>query len=88
MLLKTGQCSCHERSKTMDIKAKINEIVEKIKSTPALKSDFAKDPEKTIEKLLGIDIPDGIADKIVDGVKAKLAVDKLGGIADKIKGLF
>ena len=85
---RAGSYSCHERSKPMDIKEKINEIVEKIKSTPALKADFAKDPEKTIEKLLGIDIPDGIADKIIDGVKAKLSLDKLGGIADKIKGLF
>ncbi len=72
----------------MDIKEKINEIVEKIKSTPALMDDFTKEPEKTIEKLLGVNIPDGFAEKIVDGVKAKLSLDKLGGIADKIKGLF
>ena len=50
--------------------------------------DFTKEPEKTIEKLVGVDIPDGMTDKIVEGVKAKLAVDKLGGIAGKIKGLF
>ena len=47
-----------------------------------------KDPEKTIEKLLGVDIPDGIADKIVDGVKAQLTGDKLSGIVGKIKDLF
>lgn len=72
----------------MDIKNKINEIVEKIKSNPSLKDDFAKDPEKTIEKLLGVDIPDGVADKVVDGVKAKLSADQLSGIAGKLKGLF
>lgn len=72
----------------MDIKGKINEIVEKIKKDPKLKEDFQKDPEKAIEKLLGVDLPDGVLDKVVDGVKAKLAGDKLGGVADKLKGLF
>ncbi len=72
----------------MDIKAKITEIVDKIKGNPSLKDDFSKDPEKTVEKLIGVDIPDGVADKVIDGVKAALAGDKLGGIADKIKGLF
>ena len=72
----------------MDIKKKIGEIVEKIKSSPALMEDFKKDPEKTIEKLLGVDIPDGVADKVVDGVKAALAGDKLAGLAGKLKNLF
>ncbi len=72
----------------MDIKAKISEIADQIKSNPSLKDDFTKDPEKTIEKLIGIDIPDGIADKITDGVKAQLAGDKLSGITGKLKNLF
>ena len=72
----------------MDIKKKIEEIVEKIKSNASLKEDFAKDPEKTIEKLLGVDIPDGAAEKIISGVKAALAGDKLAGLAGKLKGLF
>ena len=72
----------------MDIKAKINEIVDKIKNDPSLKEDFQKDPEKTIEKVIGVDIPDGMVDKVVDGVKAKLTADKLGGVAGKLKGLF
>ena len=36
----------------MDIKAKITEIVDKIKNDPSLKEDFSKDPEKTIENLV------------------------------------
>ncbi len=72
----------------MDIKKKIEEIVEKIKSNASLKEEFAKDPEKTIEKLLGVDIPDGAADKIISGVKAALTGDKLAGFAGKLKGLF
>ncbi len=72
----------------MDIKAKINEIVDKIKNDPSLKEEFQKDPEKAIEKVIGVDIPDGMVDKVVDGVKAKLTADKLGGVAGKLKGLF
>ena len=36
----------------MDIKEKIEEIVEKIKKNPDIKKDFEKDPVKAIEKLL------------------------------------
>ena len=72
----------------MDIKAKIEEIVEKIKKDPNFKEDFMKDPEKAIEKVTGIDIPDGMVDKVVDGVKAKIAGDKLSGAMDSIKKLF
>lgn len=72
----------------MDIKAKITEIVDKIKKDPSLKDEFAKDPEKAIEKVVGVDIPDGALDTVVSGVKAKLAGDKLSGVADTLKNLF
>lgn len=72
----------------MDIKAKINEIVDKLKSNPDLMKEFTADPEKAIEKLLGIDIPDGVADKVVDGVKSALAGDKLKDAASALKNLF
>ena len=72
----------------MDIKAKIGEITDKIKNDPSLKEEFTKNPESAIEKLLGVDIPDGAVDKIVDGVKAKLTGDKLSGAADALKKLF
>ena len=32
--------------------------------------------------------PDGMMDKVVDGVKTALAGDKAGGVVDKIKNLF
>ncbi|MBE5886950.1 MAG: hypothetical protein E7284_11170 [Lachnospiraceae bacterium] len=71
-----------------NIKEKIEEIVEKIKKDPDFKEDFMKDPEKAIEKATGIDIPDGMVDKVIDGVKAKVAGDKLSGAMDSIKKLF
>ena len=68
-----------------DIKDKINEIVNKIKSDDDIKNNFVKDPESTIEKLLGVDIPDDMAKKVVEGVKAKLAGDKISGLLDSVK---
>lgn len=70
------------------IKEQIEKIVDKIKNDSNFKEDFMKNPEKAIEKLTGIDIPDGMVDKVVDGVKAKLAGDKLAGAMDSIKKLF
>ncbi len=76
----------------MDIKAKINEIVEKIKSDKDLLTKFKSDPIPTIEGLIGIDLPDDQIKSIVDGVKAKISLDdigdKLGGLGDKLGGLF
>ena len=63
----------------MDIKAKIEELVDKIKSDKELQSKFTKDPVAAIEKLIGIDLPEEQLKKIADGVKAKISLDKLGG---------
>ncbi len=76
----------------MDIKAKIAELVEKIKGDENLLAKFKSDPIKTIEGLIGVDLPDDQLKGIVDGVKAKINLDsvggKIGGITDKLGGLF
>ncbi len=72
----------------MDIKAKIEKIVNKLQNDKALLSSFEKEPVKTIEKLLGVDLPDETIRKIVDGVKAKIKVDDVKGILNGVKGLF
>lgn len=69
----------------MDIKAKIEELVKKIKSEKNLLAKFQKDPISTVEELLGIDLPNDQVQKIVDGIKAKIDLDKLGGM---LGGLF
>ncbi|MBR6558586.1 MAG: hypothetical protein IKT70_06200 [Clostridia bacterium] len=69
----------------MDIKAKINELVDKIKSDDSLMAEFKKDPIKAVEKLIGIDLPDDQIKAIVDGIKAKLSLDSIGS---KLGGLF
>lgn len=72
----------------MDIKGKISEIVEKIKNDPNLMQKFKTNPIEAIEGLIGVDIPDEMVAKVVDGVKAKLAGDKLSGAVGAIKNLF
>ena len=69
----------------MDIKAKIEEIVNKIKGDPGLMSKFQSEPIKTVEGLIGVDLPDDQIKAVVDGVKAKI---NLGGIGEKLGGLF
>lgn len=69
----------------MDIKAKIEELVNKIKSDKNLLAKFQKDPVSTVEELLGIDLPNDQVEKIVEGIKAKIDLDKLGGM---LGGLF
>lgn len=72
----------------MDIKEQIEKIVDKVKNDDSFREDFMKNPEKAIEKLAGIDIPDGMVDKVVDGVKAKVKMDSISDIAGSIKKLF
>ena len=69
----------------MDIKAKIEELVEKIKGDKDLMTKFQKDPITTVEGLLGVDLPNDQVQKIVDGIKAKIDLDKIGGM---LGGLF
>ena len=70
------------------IKEIIENIVKKIKGDPGALKNFKSDPEKTVESIAGVDIPDGALDKVVAGVKAKLAADEGAGIVDKIKNIF
>ena len=72
----------------MDIKEKVEAIIEEIKNNPNMKEEFEKEPVKVIEKLTGVDLPDDVVEKIVDGVKAKLTVENVSKIAGALKDLF
>ena len=71
-----------------NIKEKIEEIVEKIKSSKDHAELFKEDPIKAIEKVLDVDLPDEILEKVVDGVKAKMAVDDVKDVLGALKKLF
>jgi hypothetical protein len=72
----------------MDIKGKIEEIVEKVKGDKGFASKFKNDPIKAVEAVLGVDLPDDQVKSIIDGVKAKLSMDKAGGALGGIKNIF
>ena len=69
----------------MDIKAKIEELTDKVKNDKTVAENFKKDPVKTVEGLIGVDLPDDQLEKVVEGIKAKVSLDKLGGA---LGGLF
>ncbi len=72
----------------MDIKEQISKMVEEVSKNPGMKEQFEKEPVKVIEKVIGIDLPDDVVTKIIDGVKAKLTMDNVSKAADALKGLF
>ena len=72
----------------MDIKEKIEQIVEQIKNDKELQELFRTEPIKAVEKVLGVDLPDDMINQIVEGVKAKISVDKISDAFGAFKKLF
>jgi len=68
----------------MDIKAYVDKVVAKVKDDPEVMDLFKKDPIAAVEKILGVDLPDGMVDKVVDAVKSKISLDSIG---DKLGGI-
>jgi len=69
----------------MDIKAKIEEITKKLMADKNLMAKFEKNPTAVLEEYIGIDLPDDQINGVVEAIKAKLKLDKLGGA---LGGLF
>ena len=69
----------------MDIKKTITDAMDKIKNDPNMSKKFQEDPISTVEGLLGVDVPNDQVEKIVEGIQAKLNMDKLSGA---LGGLF
>lgn len=72
----------------MDIKAKIAEIVEKIKSDKDFAAKFSSDPVQAIKKIIGVNLPEEQIKAVIDGVKAKISLNKADGLLDSAKKLF
>lgn len=72
----------------MDMKEQIEKMVNRIAKDDSLKAQFLENPIKIVENILGKDLPDEIVEKIIDGVKAKLTVDSIGGALGNLKKLF
>ncbi len=74
--------------KGIDIEELVEKAVGKLKGDDNLLETFKENPVKTIEKLLGIDLPDEIIEKVATAVKAKLNLDDAKELFGKVKGLF
>ena len=72
----------------MEIKEKIEAVVKKLMADKQLMEKFERNPVKVIEELLGVDLPDDLVNKIIEGVKAKISLDKVGDALDMLGGLF
>lgn len=72
----------------MDIKKKIEELVEKIQSGKELQTKFQKDPVAALEILLGVDLPEDQIQQLIDGIKLTLTADNIGSALGALGGLF
>ena len=72
----------------MDIKKKVEELVEKIQKNPKLLKEFKEDPVKVVEELTGLDLPDDDIKKLAELVKAKIDLDKVGDLLGGLGGLL
>ena len=72
----------------MDLKEQITQAVEKITKDKALQEQFKTDPVKALESVLGIGLPEEAIDQVIQGVKAKLAVEKTSDLVDSLKGFL
>ncbi len=67
---------------------KVNEVVEKLKGDDKLRAQFMKEPVKTLEQILGVDLPDDVIEKIVTAVKANLTADDIGSLVGAAMKIF
>ena len=76
----------------MDIQKIITDVLNKLQNDNGLLAKFKANPTKTIEGLIGIDLPDEQIDAVVKGVMAKINVEdvaeKATGILGFLKKLF
>ena len=71
-----------------DIKDLAEKAVETIKGDDNLLESFKTNPIKVVEKVLKIDLPDEILERIVEIVKTKINIDDAKDALGKIAGLF
>ena len=64
------------------------ELVGKVKNDKDFGEKFKQNPTGAVEGLIGVDLPDDQINAVVEGVKAKLSLDSVSGIAEKLGGLF
>ena len=72
----------------MDIQKIVTEAIERLTSDEALMKAFKNDPIGTVEKKLGIDLPNEQIEAVVKAIKAKIDIDDVVDIAGKVLGFL
>ena len=72
----------------MDIKEKIEKAAKKLMSDKNLMTKFEKNPTSVIEELVGVDLPDELVNEVIEGIKAKIKLDKVGDALGGLGKLF
>ena len=72
----------------MDIREKIEQVAKKLLSDKDLMKKFEKNPAKVIEDLVGVDLPDDLVNQLIEGIKAKINLDKVGDALEGLSKLF
>ena len=71
-----------------DVKELAEKAIDTIKGDDNLLASFKENPIKVVEKVLKVDLPDEILEKIVDVVKTKINIDDAKDALGKIAGMF
>lgn len=72
----------------MDIKRKVGDIVNKIKSDKDFSENFKRNPAAAIETVVGVNLPEDQVNAMIAGIQAKLTTDKAGELIGSFKKLF
>ena len=71
-----------------EVKELIEKLLDKVQKDDSIKELFTKDPVKAVEKVLGVDLPDDVVKKIIDGVKASITIEDAKDLLGSLKKLF
>ena len=69
----------------INLKEVVGKVIEIIQDDDKFEAKFKANPAKAIEEVIGFDLPDDQVNQLVEGIKAKITLDKLGGA---LGGLF
>ena len=72
----------------MEIKEQIEKMAKKVLNDKELMELYKDDPIKAVEKILGVDLPDDIIEKVVAGVKAQITSETAKDVMGALKKLF
>lgn len=72
----------------MDLKTIIKNIVSKVQNDKNFAENFNKNPVDAVRSIVGSDLSTKLLNQVIDGVKAKISVDKANDLFDQAKSFF